>query len=256
MNIKKLAVPVLMLGLLSACATSNAGDQAYDPIEGFNRTMFTFNSKADEYVLEPVAKGYRAALPEDIRNLVQSGLRHLESPLDFANQLLQGDLTGAVTVVGRFVINTLVGLGGLVDVASRNGLPYEDEDFGQTLAVWGVGDGPYLVLPLFGPSNLRDLGGTVVDMVADPVSIAANNGDIGTEVDVTLIVAGAVDGRSRIIDAVNESKKSSVDYYATVRSFYKQQRDADINDGKVDADIPDFNKETSPKKDAPTETVK
>ena len=251
MNIKKLAVPLVAITLLGGCASTTPGDQAgaYDPLEGFNRTMFTFNDKADEYVLEPVAKGYRHVLPEDIRNSVQNAVRHLESPLIFANQLLQGDLTGAITVVGRFVINTLVGLGGLVDVAARNGLPYEEEDFGQTLAVWGLGDGPYLVLPLLGPSNLRDLGGTVVDTVSDPVSIAAHNNDIGWQTDVGRTSAGVIDTRARLIEAVDEAKKSSVDYYATVRSFYKQQRDAEIKDGKVvDATIPDFNEETPAKK--------
>lgn len=245
MKIKSLAIPVLALSLLTACASTTPGDEqaVYDPVEGFNRTMFTFNNTADEYVLEPVAKGYRAVLPQDMRNGFRNVLRHLESPLDLANQILQGDFTGALNVVGRFVVNTLVGIGGFVDVAARNGMPYEDEDFGQTLAVWGLGDGPYLVLPFLGPSNVRDLGGTVVDGVADPVSIAAHNSGIGWETDAARIAVGAIDGRSRVIDEVNEAKKSSVDYYATVRSFYKQKRDSEIQDGKINHNIANFDDE-------------
>lgn len=244
MKVRHLAIPLIAIGLLTGCAATTPGDEnaSYDPLEGFNRTMFTFNNVADEYVLEPVAKGYRAVLPEDLRNSFRNELRHLQSPIDFANQLLQGDFTGAFNVVARFVINTLVGVGGLVDVASMNGMPYEGEDFGQTLAVWGLGDGPYLVLPLLGSSNLRDFGGTVVDTAADPVSIAAHNHNegFGYTTDITRVTLNAVDKRSRVIEAVDDARKNSVDYYATVRSFYKQQRDSDIRDGRVDNDIPDF----------------
>jgi len=162
-------VIVLMAAVtLSACAsTQNSTEfgEVYDPIEPVNRQIFAFNDAVDEVALEPAAEVYRDTLPETIRTGIANILRNLRTPLIFGNQVLQGDMEGAGTALVRFVTNTLAGLGGFLDPAGENGFEFEEEDFGQTLAVWGVGEGPYMVLPLLGPSNLRDTVGFVVDIV-------------------------------------------------------------------------------------------
>ena len=148
-------------------------------------------------------------------------------PLVIANQLLQGQGSNAVESTGRFVVNSTAGIFGLVDVADRVGLEEKDEDFGQTLATWGIGDGFYVVLPIFGPSNVRDTAGMVLTYVADPV-----NAYLVTEGEAWAVpvrtATNAVDQRSKIIDEVNALRDNSVDYYAAVRSSYYQNRKAAI----------------------------
>ena len=156
-------------------------------------------------------------------------MRNLRSPLIVGNQLLQGDLKGAGVATARFIINTTAGIGGLVDVASAQGMPYEPEDFGQTLGVWGMGDGFYLVLPLIGPTSLRDGVGMAVDSFADPVRIVAHN----TENDwiyYTRVGVEALDTRSRLVKAVEDLRSNSLDYYAAVRSAYAQKRNSQLRD--------------------------
>ena len=136
---------------------------SHDPLEGFNRAMYTFNDRLDKYALKPLAKGYRAITPTGVRKSVSNFFSNLHEPMVMLNNLLQGKPGQATSDLIRFVVNSTVGIVGLFDVSSKVGLPKHDEDFGQTLAVWGVGDGPYLVLPFFGPSNLRDGPSLVVD---------------------------------------------------------------------------------------------
>lgn len=233
---------IILLAFLSACAsTAGTGDPAVnDPIESFNREVFELNDNLDRNILEPAAEVYRDTLPQQIRDGIQNVLRNLRSPILLANQILQGDIQGAGNVVSRFVINTAVGVGGIVDVAEKNGIPYEDEDFGQTLGVWGVESGPYIVLPLLGPSNPRDFIGFVVDSVADPINILADNQHVGAEVAISRTSAAIIDTRSRTIEAVQDLRQNSVDYYAAVRSFYNQSREAAIRDGDIEAEVPDF----------------
>jgi phospholipid-binding lipoprotein MlaA len=229
--------------LLSACASTGPGQQTgevYDPLEPANRKIFSFNDAVDEAVIEPAAVAYRDTLPSSIRTGISNVLKNLRSPIIFGNQVLQGDIEGAGNVLVRFVVNTLAGLGGLMDPAAENGYPFQDEDFGQTLAVWGVGDGPYLVVPLLGPSNTRDLVGFVVDIVADPIGILADNQHVAAEVAISRGSSTALDQRSKAIDGINDIKRTSIDYYASIRSFYKQNRDGAILDGQISPDIPDF----------------
>ncbi|MEO0393559.1 MAG: VacJ family lipoprotein [Pseudomonadota bacterium] len=237
----------LLAGLtLSACATAqNSPDGIYDPIEPVNRQIFAFNDVIDENALEPAAELYRDTFPEAIRNGIANVLRNLRSPIIIGNQVLQGDLEGAGNALVRFVTNTLGGLGGFLDPASENGFEFEDEDFGQTLAVWGVGEGPYLVLPLLGPSNLRDTVGFVVDSIADPVGILVDNQSVGAEVAISRSGSGALGGRAEVIEAVDEIKESSIDYYASLRNLYNQRRQSLIADGVVSVEIPDFNADIS-----------
>lgn len=219
-----------MLGV-GACAKSQKPDVAYaaqemhDPIEPLNRFIFGFNDILDRMLIEPVAKGYKAVLPSFIRDSIQSFMRNLQSPLILANNLLQGNIGDAGVTAARFFLNTTLGIGGLVDVAKAQGLTYRDEDFGQTLAVWGVGDGFYLVLPIIGPSSLRDTAGLFGDSFADPVRIVSFNTD-NEWIYYTRGIVKGVDMRSRMITAVDDLRRNSLDYYAAARSAYTQQRRA------------------------------
>ncbi len=207
--------------------TTQVEDEIYDPIEPINRAIFTFNNAADRIILEPIAKGYRK-LPSPLQTGISNFLSNLRAPLVVVNQLLQGQGENAVQSSGRFIINSTVGIFGLFDVAEKIGLEEKEEDFGQTLATWGIGDGFYVVLPLFGPSNLRDTTGMVITMLTDPInSYAVSEGEAWIVPMRT--AANAVDQRSKIIDEVNALRDNSVDYYAAVRSSYYQNRKAAID---------------------------
>mgnify|MGYP001261503051 CR=1 FL=1 len=201
-------------------------DEIYDPLEGINRAVFGFNNVADKIILEPAAKGYKK-LPTPIQSGIGNFIKNLKLPLVAVNQLLQGQGKNAVESTGRFFINSTIGIFGLIDVADNIGLEQKEEDFGQTLATYGVGDGFYIVLPLFGPSNLRDTAGMVMTMMTDPVNAYATNQGEAWAIPVRT-AANAVDQRSKIIDEVNALRDNSVDYYAAVRSSYYQNRKAAI----------------------------
>ena len=201
-------------------------DEIYDPIEPINRAIFRFNNVADKIILEPVAKGYRK-LPSPIQSGISNFLSNLRMPLVIVNQLLQGQGGNAIESTGRFLVNTTVGVFGLGDVADKIGLEEKDEDYGQTLAIWGVGDGFYIVLPIFGPSNLRDTAGLLLTATTDPVNAYAVSEGEGWVVPVRTTI-NAVDRRSKIIDEVNALRNNSIDYYAAVRSSYYQNRKAAI----------------------------
>ena len=206
--------------------TSSQEDEIYDPLEPINRAIFSFNNVADKIILEPAAKGYKK-LPSPIQSGISNFINNLKLPLVVVNQLLQGQGKNAVESSGRFIVNSTVGLLGLVDVADKMGLEEKEEDFGQTLATWGLGDGFYIVLPLFGPSNLRDTTGMVMTMMTDPInSYAVTQGEAWVIPFRT--GANAIDQRSQIIDEVNALRDNSVDYYAAVRSSYYQNRKAAI----------------------------
>ncbi|WP_029011159.1 MlaA family lipoprotein [Azospirillum halopraeferens] len=220
-------------------AARDAYYEANDPLEPINRAIFGFNEAADILILEPAANSYRLLVPDPLRDAVQAFILNLLSPLVIANELLQGNFEDAQVATGRFITNTVLGAGGIADVATVAGMPYEPEDFGQTLGVWGIGSGPYIVLPILGPSNLRDATGRAVDTVADPVRIWAYNTDNKGFL-VGRAVTGAVDTRSRVITEVNDLRRNSVDYYAAVRSLYRQQRQALINDSAAPQSTPEF----------------
>lgn len=246
-------ISLLLCGFLIAgtagCAKSQNPDAAYkaeisDPIEPVNRAVFAFNNFLDVLLIEPAAKAYNAVLPGFVRDSVQSFMRNLRSPLIIANNVLQGDIGDAGVATARFVINSTVGVAGLVDIASMQGLGYEEEDFGQTLGVWGAGHGPYLVLPVLGPSSLRDGTGRVVDAVADPVRIWSN--DIDNDwIYYTRNAVEGLDTRSRLIKAIEDLRKNSLDYYATMRSAYVQKRNSLVRDENPEAsqEIPDYDEE-------------
>ena len=206
--------------------TTQYDQEIFDPFEPVNRVVFKFNNVADRVVLEPIAKGYRR-LPSPVQTGVGNFFSNLKLPIIIINQFLQGQFKNAASSTGRLVVNTTIGIGGLVDVAERIGLEEKDEDFGQTLAVWGVNEGPYIILPIFGPSNLRDTTGMFITSLTDPTNLYLV--DQGEGEWIAVRTAGtAVDQRSKIIDEVNTLRENSIDYYAAVRSSYYQNRDAAI----------------------------
>lgn len=239
MAFRKLSLLVLssaVLGL-SACASGPDGE-IRDPAESVNRGIFKFNDVVDTAVMRPIAQGYRKAVPQPARTGVRNFLRNLKSPQIIANNLLQGDLNGVGDSTTRFAANTVFGIGGLIDVAAKEGVRYEEEDFGQTLGVWGVGNSPYIVLPLLGPSSARDATGIVVDSYTDPVRLWLTNTD-NEGWYYALVGVKTVDKREELLDVLDDLKKNSIDYYAAVRSSYAQRREAQVRDSADDS-LPDI----------------
>ncbi len=214
-----------------------------DPFESTNRAVFKFNEVVDATVINPVIDGYRYVVPQPARTGVTNFLDNLQSPVNLANQLLQGDVDGALRVAFRTIVNTMVGFGGVFDFAAAEGYEGENEDFGQTLAVWGVDHGPYIVVPILGPSSARDYAGYFVDSFADPLRwYAFNTGE--EHIYYTKMGARYLDLRNNLKDVLEDLQASSIDYYASVRSSYYQARAAVISDQSgsvVEQDIvPDF----------------
>jgi phospholipid-binding lipoprotein MlaA len=223
-----LSLAMVFLGLFTAgCSTPNPEAVAQnDPYEKTNRDIFALNTALDRNVAKPIAKGYNYVLPEIVREGVHNVLENLDKPVTLGNDVLKGEGRRAGQTFVRLVVNSTLGLGGLIDVASRTGIPDHAEDFGQTMAVWGAGEGPYLMLPGMGPSNPRDLAGKVPDFFMDPLLYAhypyenlANDLRMGL---------GLVDLRARNIDTLDQVERTSIDYYATTRSLYRQYRNAQI----------------------------
>ncbi len=206
-----------------------------DPFEGFNRAMYTFNDKLDVYILKPVAKGYRAVTPIPVRKSISNFFSNLHDPMVMLNNLLQGKPGQAASDLSRFLTNSTVGIYGLFDVATKIGLQKHNEDFGQTLAVWGVGDGPYLVLPFFGPSNLRDGPALIVDWETYPPNYMQDSGTRDK-----LFVVEAVDKRAQLLDATDILEQAAGrDPYVFVREAYRQRRRSLIYDGNPPQEAPD-----------------
>lgn len=244
----------LILGiatLLPACVTSSggetvptpgkpvtsaaSGDDSNDPIEGFNRTMYAFNDTVDAYVLKPVAKAYREVLPSPVRTGVSNFFGNLHDPVIMLNNLLQGKVVNAISDLGRFVVNTIVGIYGLFDVASEVGLKKHNEDFGQTLGKWGAGEGFYVVLPFIGPSSLRDGTGFYVDEQVYP----PNHMEEGSTRDKLLLLE-VVSKRSQLLDASDIlDQAGGQDPYVFVREAYRQRRKNLVFDGNPPAEQPD-----------------
>ena len=230
------ATVVLMVG----CATPPPDDdpeakadfqQLNDPLEPTNRAIFSFNEGVDQVILKPVAQGYRAVVPPFGRDRVADFLDNLKSPLYLANDVMQGNGQNAGITVGRFVLNTTFGVLGIMDVADPMGLPGHQSDFGQTMGVWGIGEGPYVVLPFFGPSSPRDATGIAVEWFADPVDIYLDNEHLKW-LDWTRTGVTVVSLREQYLDVLDDVKRTSLDYYSAMRSLYRQRRAAQINAGK------------------------
>ncbi len=234
-------VAVLLLGGCAGVPADLAGRQAYyeanDALKPLNRSIFKFNLFLDRILFKPVAVAYRGVLPTAMQNGIRNFLNYIRTPVIFANNLLQGDVAGAQATFARFATNTLVGFGGFGDPASDMGAKFRDEDFGQTLAVWGVGEGSYLMLPVLGPSNPRDVVGLVVDFVIDPINWWAADTD-NEEVTYGRTLLRGIDKRSRNIKTLDDLESSSLDFYATIRSLYRQIRNDSIRNGETQDTIP------------------
>lgn len=227
---------------LGGCQTVGTTD-ANDPFESTNRAIFGMNEAIDRNVIGPVAEGYTVVVPDPIRDNIHTFIRNLTLPFDIANNLLQGDFDGAATDTGRLMTNAILGLG-FADVATAAGIGDAPADIGQTLAVWGMDSGPYIVVPILGPSNPRDFGGKIGGMFLDPVGHYTP-----TTMSVSTNVVGGVDTRSRYLREIDELRKGSLDYYATMRSLSIQQRDAHIRRLKgPKVEYPDYDAPAAAKK--------
>jgi len=212
--------------LLGGCAAPNA-DGIYDPLEGVNRKVFDFNHTLDNRAALPAATYYKSALPDDVRTGVHNFLANLSIPVDFANDVLQGEFTQAGYAVCRVSVNTTAGILGVLDPAAGMGCPDRDEDFGQTLGVYGVPGGPYLVLPLLGSTLPRDVAGKVfVDHFFNPLAYLQYRGKFYVGLGQNLIKT--VDQRSHAVNALREVERNSIDYYAAMRRLYIERRNAAI----------------------------
>lgn len=218
---------VVAAAALPGCAARAGGEHVADndPIEPVNRAIFDANIAVDRAVVKPVAKAYQE-LPGDVRDGVRNVTANLHEPTVTANDLLQGKVDRAWVSAQRFAVNTTAGVAGVSDVAARWRLPPHQNDFGQTLAVWGVGEGPYLQLPALGPSTLRDAVGTAVGMAFDPLSLSGVQAL--TYVGYARTGAEFVDTRANHLADLDELEQTSLDFYASLRSVYLQHRRAEI----------------------------
>jgi phospholipid-binding lipoprotein MlaA len=254
-GLARLAIVVGTAGTLAACALPPKDDPealaeynaANDPFESANRLIFAANNAVDSLVLQPVAVTYRDLAPVELKTPFENLITNLFMPVSFINAVLQGDWERADRSAQRLA-------GGLATLMLGNTLPNEEpvyEDAGQTLGVWGIDSGPYLMLPLLGPSNFRDATGTVVDFFVDPVGyIARPAASIGRGVGKATI------DRSKNVDAVRDLQRNSLDYYAAVRSLYRQRRATQIENGNAGSQqtAPTIGQDwdgAAPKSDAP-----
>ncbi len=221
-----------LLTLLAGCAATGAPVPG-DPLERWNRGAQKFNDAVDRAILKPVAKSYRRHVPQVIRTGVGNVLSHLAFPTTIANDLLQGKLGDAAADVGRFALNSTLGLGGLLDPASSIGIRRNEEDFGQTLGRWGVPAGPYLVLPLLGPSTLRDAPA----MAADAQTDLRVQLDITEEERAALGIVYVIDGRASLLSA-DPAIDAAFDRYAFIRNAWLQRREFLVRDGEVPDEPP------------------
>ena len=231
--------------VISSCASTpdpsdEAAVQAYneanDPLEPMNRYFFEVNHFLDEVLVKPFAGYYHTALPQFAQDSVRNVMRNLHSPTILANDLFQGGFSRAGDTSSRFLINSTLGVGGLIDVADMFGINYHDEDFGQTLGYYGTGEGPYLMLPVLGPSNPRDVTGKIVDYALDPLTWVGYIYNVGWINTVRGTLEG-LDTRARNMQAIEELQKGSVDFYATIRSLYRQHRNDAIRNGEDPEDV-------------------
>lgn len=196
-----------------------------DPLESLNRGIFLFNEFLELVLFTPIGMMYRDLIPEDARTRVGYMLRNLSEPIVFVNNILQGDLEDARVTFTRFLLNTTVGIGGVLDVSTTLDFPYKKEDFGLTLACWGVDTGPYIMLPVLGPSTLRDTFGRIGDYAFDPINWWAffTNQAVYS---YTRTAIQIVDAKSDSYDVMEDLRKNSLDYYATIRAWYLERRKA------------------------------
>jgi phospholipid-binding lipoprotein MlaA len=236
-NVAKGVLVMVLLALTAGCASTQS--TADDPLESMNRVFFDFNQRLDRHAALPAATFYRSAVPFTVRGTIHNVLSNLGGPVTVANEMLELELEDAGIAAGRFLVNTTVGIGGIFDVATGWGLPARHRDFGETLGVYGLPPGPYLVLPFRGPSAVRDLAGNYVDGYFSPLRYARYSGR--NYVGLVRSSLGSVDNRSANIVTYRDIERASVDYYATMRAYYLQRRARQIEEKSVQtAELPNF----------------
>jgi phospholipid-binding lipoprotein MlaA len=221
------------MSLAAACGCATTSADPRDPLESVNRAVYAFNEGFDEVVGKPAARVYREALPRGVRNMLRNFFNNIDDLFIGANNLLQGKPADAVNDWGRFALNTTFGLLGLIDWASDAGMEKHNEDFGQTLGHWGAGDGPYLVLPLFGPSTLRDAGGLLVDWEVDPVALHAPVDERNA-----MVATRFVGRRADLLEATRLLDEAALDKYVFLRDAYLQRRRSLVYDGRPPRERP------------------
>jgi phospholipid-binding lipoprotein MlaA len=248
---RKLTIIIIYIFLLAFHANAgsdgelvlkkNQPEKIKDCFENLNRATFAFNESLDKAIIKPIAKGYKN-LPDPIQKGSSNAVKNLSNLITIPNNILQGDVKTAIINTGRLAINTTVGLLGTIDVANKMGFPkYEKEDYGQTLGTWGVGPGCYVILPVLGPSTLRDTAGSFVNALGgDPwynASVHGNNEFLSEGVFVVSKTISGIDFRSNNLNSFDNLKKNSIDFYASLRSLYLQDRQNKIENnqrGSVD----------------------
>jgi phospholipid-binding lipoprotein MlaA len=233
----RLIICVVLLVLISGCATTGVKDER-DPIEGFNRSMYSFNQGMDKVIFNPVAKLYQAITPDFVEKSISNFFNNIDDISIIANDILQLKIGQAYMDTARFVFNSTLGLAGFRDVSSQMGLEKHDEDFGQTLAVWGVGAGPYIVVPIFGPTTLRDSTSLIVDdVLLNPVSYLNNNDALKAGI----LTVNFIDIKADLLIANDLIDEAALDQYEFTKNAYFSRRESQINDGVVELEpLPDF----------------
>lgn len=231
MNRVRITAAFLAAGLLAACTTAPGPDANNDPYEHTNRQIFALDVKFDRILLAPTAEAYDEYVPGGVREGAHNVLANLDAPVTFVNDVLQAEPCEAGHTFARFALNTTAGLGGIFDVAEHLGIASHTEDFGLTLGKWGIGEGPYMVLPMLGPDPPRDAFGQVADFAFDPTVYVHLKQHIwwaaGRQVFTIL------DVRARNLDTLADIERNSLDYYATTRSLYRQLRNSEIKGGET-----------------------
>jgi phospholipid-binding lipoprotein MlaA len=235
-SIKIITLAVLLMA--GGCATPPTDpaaraefEQANDPLEPLNRKFFDFNQFLDRILIRPLAVTYEASVPEDGRTAIKNFLSNLHEPVNFVDNLLQGEFKRAHDTAGRFAMNSTLGIGGVFDLATKAGLEKQSADFGQTLYTYGVPEGPYLFLPILGPSSPRDGIGYGIDSAIDPYGWIIPGETITTADYVRFAVSG-INLRADNIQTLDELQRSSIDFYAQLRSLYRQHRAAELRHGE------------------------
>jgi phospholipid-binding lipoprotein MlaA len=244
---------VLALAALSAgCATPPTDpaaradfEAANDPLEPMNRTIFDVNQFLDRILIKPVAQGYRTVLPQFTQDMIRHFLNNLGEPVIFANDMMQFEWQAADHTTARFVINSTFGIGGLFDLAGSTGIERQSGDFGQTLYAWGSPEGPYLMLPILGPSNPRDAIGLGVDGAMDPFGYLARAYDVGNSVTISRLAGSGIDLRARNIETIDDLQRNAIDYYAEIRSLFRQHRASELRHERPAA-MPDLDNGDKP----------
>lgn len=217
----------LMLLLIGGCASlSDNHSDPSDPMESYNRVIYKFNDKLDKNILQPVADGYRAITPEPMDRGITNFFGNLKDVTSAANNLLQLKLSRSASDVGRVVLNSTIGVLGLIDVASKVDLPSYKEDFGQTLGYWGVATGPYVVMPFWGPSDLRDSISMIPDWYTQPISYVEE-----PATSIGLMALYLIDARADLLEASTAFNEAALDPYIFMRDAYLQKRENDVYDG-------------------------